>query len=291
MLMWGGFIRPTRTTVASILGILEAGIGMPTQTTIRSTATIPGGCAMLLLVAFTESSTSDTGEGQFASSIGGAMLAYPYAGSDVPTGVLAVANTTFNQGVEAATVAAAIEAAAADSSGPINIFAFSGGAAATTQAFNMLPASDISRIASVTYVSPGTAGVLGTVNGITPTVIYGASGDPADVAATAVGAGLMPSGWNIITTNAPHNFGQEIAAATAQGWSAPVGNACSQSITFSAQHLQTYQTLMNMMPRGFYIPGVGIWDPFDLILLSNPLSAVSSAVSYQLVTSTISYVP
>jgi len=248
----------------------------------------PSGLCDTVVGGITESSGDDTGEGQFASGIGGAMLAYPYAGTDRGTGVADIVNTTYNQSVEANTVAVAIEAAAADSSGPINIFAFSGGAAATTEAFSMLPASAISRIASITYISPGTAGVLGTANGITPTVIFG--GGSEDSAATMIASLLMPTGWNIIQTNCAHNFGCEIAAA---GAAVQHGNPCNQPITFSAQHLTTVQELENywyQVAYGMVWGGLAgpteapyNFEPISFFgLVSNPQSAVTSTITYNM---------
>ena len=248
----------------------------------------PSGLCDEIAGGITESSGSDSGEGQFGSSIGGAMLAYPYAGTSVGDALLDVVNSTYNQSVEANTVAVAIEAAAADSTGPINIFAFSGGAAATTEAFSMLPASVIARIASITYVSPGSFGVLGTVNGIKPTVIFG--GGSVDAAATMISSLLMPTGWNIISTSCGHDFGCEIAAA---GVSSQHGNPCNQPITFSAQHLTTVQELQNywyqvaygMVWGGLQGPDENPYnfEPISFFgLVSNPQSAVTSTITYNM---------
>jgi hypothetical protein len=251
----------------------------------------PSGLCDTVVDGITESSGADSGEGQFATGIS-AMLAYPYAGTTVVNGVANVVNTTYNASVEANTVAVAIEAAAADSSGPINIYAFSGGAAATTQAFSMLPASVTARIASITYVSPGTAGVLGTVNGITPTVIFGTGA--ADIGATTLMAdALMPGGWNVIQTNCAHNFGCEIGAASAAGLLPGSGNPCNQPITFSAQHLTTLQEIEGW---AYQIAYAAAWssgqmpytsspdfEPISFFgLVSNPQSAVSSTITYNL---------
>jgi RHS repeat-associated protein len=249
----------------------------------------PSGLCDTVVGGITESSGADSGEGQFATGIS-AMLAYPYAGTTTVNGVADVVNTTYNQSVEANTVAVAIEAAEADSSGPINIYAFSGGAAATTKAFSMLPASVIARIASITYASPGTAGVLGTVNGITPTVIFGTGA--ADIGTTTLMASaLMPGGWNIVQTNCAHNFGCEIGAASAAGL-LPSGNPCNQPITFSAQHLTTLQEIENWTYQIAYyaaweasmqVPPAAPMD-FEPIsfwgLVSNPQSAVWSTITY-----------
>ena len=208
---YGRFMTPDPYYGSANIRAPQSWNRMPTSRMIQSTAAIPAVCATPWLAV----SKSRPGATQAKASLVLTLVAlcrrFPTPAHGMVNGAARRAPTTYNQDVEANTVAVAIEAAAADSTGPINIFAFSGGAAATTEAFSMLPASVIARIASITYVSPGSFGVLGTVNGIKPTVIFG--GGFEDAAATMISSLLMLMGWNIISTSCGHDFGCEIAAA------------------------------------------------------------------------------
>ena len=240
----------------------------------------PRGLCDAVVGGITESSSSNSISG-FASQIG-AMQAFPYAGTDIGTGVGAVLNTSFNQTEEAKTAAAGISAAAADSPGPINLFGFSGGAATITAALPLLSASVTARIASITYASPGNFGALGTVNGITPTVILGQG--VLDSLAT-IGTAI-PFGWNIVDVNCTHDADCEFAAA---GSKSSAGNACNQTATFSAQGLTTSQTLVNYYKAFAY--GL-VWgatagddlpydfDPIDALFAPPPIEQVTSTVTY-----------
>lgn len=181
-----------------------------------------------MVAGITEAPGSDSGEGAFAAS-GGAMVGYSYSGTNVPTGVGAVGANTVDVGAASAyTTLSEILAAANDTSGPINITTFSGGAAAFADALTLLPSSVTSRIASITYVSPGSPAGLPTVNGITPTVILGTGA--VDNAATALTP--IPKNYNVIPTSCGHDFACEIQQAQQKGWALPKGNPCSQPTTF-----------------------------------------------------------
>ena len=243
----------------------------------------PRGLCDAVVGGITDSSSSNS-IGGFANQIG-AMQAFPYAGTDVVSGGAYVINTSFNQNVEAQTAAAAIEAAAADSPGPINLFGFSGGDQAISSALPLLPPSVLARIASITYAAPGAFGALGTVFGITPTVILGAT----DVNNTLAGlATIIPQGWNVIPTNCAHDAGCLFAAA---GSASSAGNACNQTATFSAQGLTTTQTLSNYWTAFLYgllwdedsqsgLPGEYDFSPIDALFAPPPVESVSSTVTY-----------
>ena len=176
------------------------------------------------------STSTDNSTAGFATGIG-AMQAYPYAGTDWISGAAEVAlggvtASTWN----AATVAASIIAAANDSSDPINLFIFSGGAQAFADALagGLLPASVIDRISSITYASPGMVGTPATVNGITPTVVLGQGG--FDDLATA--GTVIPSNWTVIQTQCGHDASCEFAAAVAAG--VKPGDPCNQPAAISS---------------------------------------------------------
>ncbi|HLI85402.1 MAG TPA: RHS repeat-associated core domain-containing protein [Bryobacteraceae bacterium] len=224
--------------------------------------------------------TNAPGDGSidaFATQIG-AIEAFPYAGGSTFGGILAVAGLTLQQAAQAYTVADAIEAAAADSNGPINIFAFSGGAAAFVNALPLLPASIVSRIGNVAYASPGYAGALPTVNGDPPTVVYG--NGPIDSAVTAFFT--APPGTNFVQTNCVgHNASCEFSAVAYLA-----GTPCNQCSAFSAPNLGAIQQALAAAQALAY---AAVWGPgpqstfnfldyFSLIFPS--IEQVSSTINY-----------
>jgi len=214
----------------------------------------PRGLCDVVVGGITESSSSNTDSG-FANQIG-AMQAYPYQGTDKATGVLTVMVNGVEATAQGLTAADAIEAAAADSPGPINLFGFSGGAAAITNALGLLPQSILSRIASITYASPGNFGTLGTVNGITPTVIL-ATGLADNLATLGT---TIPLGWNIVDApNCGHDADCEYAAANAAN---SAGNACDQPSTFSVQNLNFGQALGESVVYGLGAWMGAFWYPY-----------------------------
>jgi hypothetical protein len=115
----------------------------------------------------------------------------------------------------AATAAAAISAAGADSSGPINLFIFSGGAEAFANALaqHLIDPSVVARIQNITYASPGIVGVPATVNNIIPTVITG-QGTADELAMKET---IIPENWRTISTGCNHDAQCEFMAALASG--------------------------------------------------------------------------
>lgn len=198
----------------------------------------PLGLCDAVIGGITEGPGSDSGEGAFAAGQG-ADVGYPYAGTNVGTGVGAVALTTT---ASVFTALSEILAAANDSSGPINITTFSGGAGAFAGALQFLPSSVVSRIASITYVSPGSPYGLPTVPGVTPTVILGTG--IVDNAATA--GTPIPNGYNKIQTTCGHDFACEIQQAEQKGWQVPSGNPCENPSTFVPNINSTYQWIYSL---------------------------------------------
>ena len=147
-----------------------------------------------------------TAQQDVAESIG-AISAFPYnSGSkaiDI-TNILAQ-----GVGVPTGAVATALQAIAlaAQNSGPIDIIAFSGGAAAFTSAWNYLSPDVQSRIQSITYVAPGSSPAQSLTSGTPGTTIdvYEDSTDFANTALQLVG-GSRPSSQNYTNTgNCGHN--------------------------------------------------------------------------------------
>ena len=235
----------------------------------------PAGLCDVVVGGITESSASNTGDSDFANSIG-AMMVFPYAGTDVASGLVGVAvNAATSNAWSAVSVAAAINEAAADSSGPIDIFTFSGGAQAFDSALSggYLSASVISRIQSITYASPGLFGTLSTVNGITPTVILGTG--PADLLATA--GATIPTGWNVMHTNCLHDAECEFAAANA---AASAGNACNTPATISAPGIGTIAALnTSLQYLSSFFTSMASYNPLAYL---NSLSMVTTSITYDM---------
>jgi RHS repeat-associated protein len=161
----------------------------------------------------------------FATSIG-AIVAFPYANTNLLTGLLGVLGASISQNIANNVAAAAIMAAAADSPDPINIFTFSGGAAAFAGALPLLPDNVVSRINNVTYASPGIVGTLPIVNGKAPTVVLG-NGVPDTLATTAA---IFPPGTTIIHSQCEgHNASCELELVRNR-----TGTRCNQCSSFSA---------------------------------------------------------
>lgn len=119
----------------------------------------PSGLCSVIIGGITESSSNTPGINDFATAIQG-VIAYPFAGTNLVNGVETVSNLG-SQNIPASEVAyEAILSAAANNAGPIDIFTFSGGAAAFSNAYGRLPSSIQARINNVSYVSPGVIGSL-----------------------------------------------------------------------------------------------------------------------------------
>ncbi|MEQ1948813.1 MAG: RHS repeat-associated core domain-containing protein [Bryobacteraceae bacterium] len=192
----------------------------------------PSGLCDVVVGGIKEQPGSDTGTAEFAQSIG-AMLAYPFDDTNsVFTGVAEVIGSAIGQNSAAIAAAAAIHQAALDSDGPINIYAFSGGAQAFKDALSILPAADKERIQSITYASPGVVGSVATVNGITPAVVTGSGAvDAAAMIGTQFSQDVFHGHYDPITTECEHQAGCEFAAATL-----PEGSACRNPNTYTTQN-------------------------------------------------------
>ena len=234
----------------------------------------PSGLCDVVVGGITETST-DNSDSDYANSIG-AMQAYPYAGTDYGTGVGSVMIGAITSGTwQALTVAEAINAAASDSSGPINLFIFSGGAQAFADALSdgYLSSDTLGRIQSITYASPGIVGTPATVNGIIPTVILGSGA--VDAAATA--GTVLPADWNIIRTSCGHDAGCEYAAANAAAHS---GNPCNSPASFSAPGISTQQAInASLASLSSMFATMGAYDPFGY-LGGYGVSMVSSTINF-----------
>ena len=98
-----------------------------------------------------------------------ADTAYPYAGQTFGQSILSVAQQ--GKGPNAATYAAynTILTAEASSSTPVDIVAYSGGAAAFAAAWKLLSSAQQADIGKILYIAPGSAGAVLPSNGQTST--------------------------------------------------------------------------------------------------------------------------
>jgi RHS repeat-associated protein len=94
------------------------------------------------------------GQQNFADQVG-AISAFPYAGGSLPTDIanVIVQGASFPTGATFTTLQSI--ALAAQNPGPIDIFAFSGGAQAFAEAWKLLNEDTRSRIRNITYIDPG----------------------------------------------------------------------------------------------------------------------------------------
>ena len=238
----------------------------------------PSGLTDVAIAGITDSQSANSID-EFAGEIG-AITVFPFAGGTIPSGAAGVAGS-LTATVQAAIVAQAIMAAAEDSSDDINIFAFSGGAAAFSNALSLLPASVVSRINNVTYASPGTfLATLPVVNGKAPEVILGTGFD--DNAARLLTR--YPAGTTFIQTECDHAASCEFSSAGAKS---RAGSFCHQCSTFSAPDVSLIEQAIAAAKAAAY---AAIWgtgsiaggaNSLDYLqLLLQPLEVVTSTVHY-----------
>lgn len=186
----------------------------------------PDGLCSVMIAGINMDQFNSAGFTSFGASVG-ANIAYPYQAGSVIAGVVSVIAQQFSVNTATATAYATIMAAAQDS-GPINIFALSGGAEAFSAAFELLPAEVKSRIGNVTYLSPaGMGGVLPSATGTT-TVITGGGLDNVIVNNT-------PPTANYITTDCGHDAVCEIQK-NAELLKSLAGSGCSNPVMISGMY-------------------------------------------------------
>ncbi len=238
----------------------------------------PSGLTDVVIAGITDTQGANSID-DFAGQIG-AITVFPFAGGSIPGGAASVLFGTLTSDAAAEAVAQAILAAAADQSGDINIFAFSGGANAFAAALQLLPADVISRINNVTYASPGAGGQLPLVNGKAPEVIYGTGLD--DNLATL--PTIFPAGTTIVHTTCGHDASCEFEQA---GAASRAGTFCIQCAAFSAPDLSLALQWVLSIEAAAYSTVWGTspppnWsDPFGYLqLLLQPIEVVTSTVHF-----------
>jgi hypothetical protein len=174
----------------------------------------------------------------------GADTAYPYSSEDLLQSVGSVIQQSF--GPNDSTYAARNALAAAIVSGggnPINVIAYSGGAAAFSAAYAMLTSWQQSMIGQILYLSPGAATKLAS-NGNT-SVVLGA--DTFDQLATF--GTQVPIGVSITDSSCDHtDLGCLFAAAQSQLSAMQANGSCGNAEVFTRTN-----------PSG--LPGYGVYAP------------------------------
>jgi len=239
----------------------------------------PRGLTDVVIGGITQS-TSHNDIDAFASSIG-AITAFPYGGGSLPSGIAAYAGLSLDEYLQAQVVAAAIQAAAADSDAGINIFAFSGGATAFANALKILPSNIIGRINNVTYASPGIAGELPIVNGKAPTVVYG-NGLFDNITTIAA---YFPIGTTVIHTDCDGHSGScEFAAAVDRA-----GTPCNQCSAFSAPNSSLIAQALAVAIGSAYTAvwgpgsppyGNASWQGLDILNFIPTVEQVTSTINF-----------
>ena len=175
----------------------------------------PTGLCTVMLGGITQTPyTPGTESQQDVAEQIGAISAFGYAGGSIPGGLINV----LAQGVGIPTGATANAlnaiALAAQNPGPIDIIAFSGGAAAFTTAWNYLNPDVQKRIESITYIDPGSSPTQSLQSGTAGTYIrvFEDSSDFANIALQLVG-GSQPASQNSYSTG---NCGHDAACVFAR---------------------------------------------------------------------------
>ena len=219
---------------------------------------------------------------EFASELGGISV-FPYANGSLPGGGANV----FLQGTTGIPTGAVGNwldaiALAAETPGPISIYAFSGSAAAFTTAYNLLPTAIQARINNITYIDPGnvTTPLASGMPGTNVTV-YTDSSDIANVIVNLFGAG--PSGPVTIvpTGTCGHNLNCVITRFTDQLSSGATGCDVGSGSVFG-------------LPKRTYTYLSGHSIDLSWLIDSPPVPSVTSTITYYpvpSVTSTINYYP
>jgi RHS repeat-associated protein len=156
----------------------------------------PQGLCAVLIAGITQTPSHNSTDAadqarEFANEIG-AITAYPYAGGTVAGGVANI--IAQGMGIPTGATLAVLNAIAlaAQNPGPINIYAFSGGAAAFTSAWDYLKPDIQQRIQSVTYIDPGSAQPLQAGSGTVD--VWGDLSDAQNIAVWAFTPSILSDG-------------------------------------------------------------------------------------------------
>jgi RHS repeat-associated protein len=168
------------------------------------------------------------GQSAFASSVG-AVSGYPYSGGSKLGGIADVMSQGIFGGNQNTNVSIAAIMSAAQTPGPINIFAISGGAQSFATALQYLPADVVGRINNVTYIMPGSIGSTLPQGAGTTTLVD----SPGLLNALIVGN--VPFGANQISVNCGLNdHNPNCAFQQAQGQIRSLaGGPCNKTPTFT----------------------------------------------------------
>ena len=140
----------------------------------------PTGFCSVLIGGITQNIYGDPSSQMNFAQDTGAISAFPYQGSNGIVDITSVLAQGLGIPTGATYTALQAIALAAQSSGPISIFTFSGGAQAFTAAWSYLSADVQNRITNITYIDPGAFGSVTGGNGANVHV-YEDSSDIANI--------------------------------------------------------------------------------------------------------------
>ena len=212
----------------------------------------PSGLCSVIVGGLTQTPYTDktSAQQEFANEVG-AISAFPYAGGSQAGGVANIMKQGLGMPTGATLTALQAIAMAAQNSGPISIYAFSGGAQAFSTAWNYLTSDVQNRIKNITYIAPAAASDLQGGNGANVRV-YGDQADSVNLALRLVN-GAEPSNTQFFDTGScGHNanciFAKYAASLEDNATSCPVGGG---SVFGAPSH-----------PRWQLGPGQGFIDPW-----------------------------
>jgi hypothetical protein len=202
----------------------------------------PNGLCSVLISGVTMGPGSNAAWTQEAQTLG-ADTAYPYQGQDLPTSVASVLAQSLWSNASTWAAYQAITQSIASSGGPVDIVAYSGGAAAFTAAYGMLSSWQQSMIGNILYISPGAATQVAT-NGSTTAVLGSGVVDRLATFGTQV-----PFGVPIVDSSCAHtDLACLFNAAAPQLARIQNDGSCSSPEVYT-----------RMMPFG--VPGIGVPGP------------------------------
>jgi RHS repeat-associated protein len=187
----------------------------------------PSGACSVFVAGITMSPENSTSFNSLATSLG-ANQAYPYSGLGTFHSIADVIGQAMTDNTATDVAYNAIERTLATNPGNIDILAYSGGAASTTAAINLLSPAARGRIGNVVYVSPGAAGRIFANN--TTSEIRGTG--PKDV--LAMSGTEIPLGVPVTKSSCGHtDFACLMRAAQSKINLLKKDGPCSQSIVVS----------------------------------------------------------
>jgi RHS repeat-associated protein len=224
---WGRFMTPDKSSRGASKGNPQSWNRYAYTLSDPVNRNDPSGLCTDMIAGITMSSGSMPAFNGLAGNLG-ASMAFPYnegMGSSVASVIAQGSGPNASTEVALASILNTL----ANNPGSIDIVAYSGGAAAFTDAYGQLTAAQQDRIGSVLYISPGVNGLIQVVPDKT-TVVFGSG--YADFGATF--ATVVPVGTPVIWTGCDHSDLACLATAAGQQLRADKANGgCHDPMTYS----------------------------------------------------------